>query len=195
VTIDQAWRAYKQVWALAEQTCKVFLVRSIENNYAGAYFGSEDPKNRQIHIRRKTLQLEDLRGFWYPVWVDDRHTIVAEICTLVHEIAHAEQHLIGSPRYWDYRRALTCWVEHDEKGGTFTDWDRGRIYEEESIAECRGRELVQMVIPDALPECDNRIYENLKSYHSILWTGRYPSGAVHKWNRKLYINPLQEPKK
>lgn len=191
IDIDRIWRGYKQIWALAEETCGVFLVESIENNYSGAYFGNQDQKDRQIHIRRNALGLEALRGYDHPVWCADLVTLAHELCTIAHELAHAEHHIIGDLRYHDYRRALSAWVEHDENGGVFTDWDRGRIYEEESLAEIRGREIVQIIIPEIVQHCDQRIYENLNAYHSILWTGKYPSGKIHKWDRKLYLNPLQ----
>lgn len=182
---------------MAEEICPVYLVRNIENNYAGAYFGDPDPSRRQIHIRRKTLLETEAKFFDHPTWIEAPNVLVSELCTMAHEVAHAENHVMGSARHKDYMASLLAWM----RNGTdktrvpphpFTDWDKGRIYEEESLAETRSREIISAVLPEIRQECDARIYENLHNYVHILWEGQYPTGKPYVWTEDRYTNVVRD---
>lgn len=197
---DRLWRAYKQVWAMAEEICPVYLVRNIENNYAGAYFGYPDPSKRQIHVRRKALLETEAKFFDHPTWVNSPNVLVSELCTIAHEVAHAEHHVIGSARNKDYRESLLKWMKNGTQKNafprpSFTDWDKGRIYEEESLAEVRAREIVSAVLPEIRQECDARIYENLNNYVHILWEGHYSNGKPYVWTQDRCTNVVLDKDK
>jgi hypothetical protein len=174
---DRVWQAYRQLWALCEELCPVQYTDLINDttNYTGAYFGEIDPRKRRILIRRSGST-----GASWPVR-NDLHVLVTEMTVLAHEWAHARHHVDEPGRFLDYLVSLDRWVRRDNEGGPFEDYDRGMIYEEESLAESDGRVIIKRILPEIIPLYDSRVVNSLTAYEAILWTGKYPDGQEHRW--------------
>ncbi len=120
---------------------------------------------------KRTDTLPDYMGAAFYHGTDERVeipfglTAAKETTLLAHEMAHVVNRAIDPRRWALYREALLGWDYHTP----IDDFNRASlIYEEERLAEARGRNIILAVSGSLVTEFDARAEQSLSEYRKRL---------------------------